>query len=336
MKANAHKTATPSSKAAANSIQKKERENSGSINDKRPEAIAENDLSAAISNAAPIQTKRNDTGLPDNLKSGIENLSGHSMDDVKVHYNSSKPSQLNAHTYAQGTQIHLAPGQHQHLPHEAWHVAQQKQGRVQPTTEVNGASVNDDARLESEADAMGAKALQMQAIDSEGLVSSKPSDIVQRVTWIWNGESWYTSEETTNPAPTHTGKYKFDTFDDEAVEDASDHESDDDGKEEEVEDTSVKNPQYRPTTGGMSETDAAIIADLNDWDDASKEWRCSDSGHTPKGKVYKGGSNYYGADNTGHVGWGFKVWTKKNHTTLDYAGNTVWDGTAWKHIARGT
>ena len=63
-----------------------------------------------------IQKKENNTGLPDNLKSGIENLSGYSMDDVKVHYNSQKPAQLQAHAYAQGTDIHLGPGQEKHLP----------------------------------------------------------------------------------------------------------------------------------------------------------------------------------------------------------------------------
>ncbi|MGB3465579.1 MAG: hypothetical protein WBA74_09925, partial [Cyclobacteriaceae bacterium] len=42
----------------------------------------------------PIQKKENNTGLPDDLKSGIENLSGYAMDDVKVHYNSDKPAQL--------------------------------------------------------------------------------------------------------------------------------------------------------------------------------------------------------------------------------------------------
>jgi len=47
--------------------------------------------------------KPNNTGLPDNLKSGIESLSGMSMDNVKVHYNSSQPAQLNALSYAQGT-----------------------------------------------------------------------------------------------------------------------------------------------------------------------------------------------------------------------------------------
>lgn len=169
MKENAHRTVKPSSKASAYSIQKKGRDHRVStINDKRPEAIAASNLSTAISNSAAIQAKKNNTGLPDNLKSGIEGLSGHSMDDVKVHYNSSKPSQLNAHAYAQGTQIHLASGQDKHLPHEAWHVAQQKQGRVQPTTQVNGAAVNDDVSLENEADVMGNKALQLKATHKNG------------------------------------------------------------------------------------------------------------------------------------------------------------------------
>ena len=103
--------------------------------------------------------KPNNTGLPDHLKSGIESLSGISMDHVKVHYNSLQPAQLNAHAYAQGSEIHVAPGQEQHLPHEAWHVVQQAQGRVQPTMQMKaGVSVNDDAGLEAEADVMGAKA----------------------------------------------------------------------------------------------------------------------------------------------------------------------------------
>lgn len=110
----------------------------------------------------PAQLKENKTGLPDDLKSGIESISGHSMSDVKVHYNSSKPAELQAHAYAQGTDIHVAPGQEKHLPHEAWHVVQQKQGRVQPTRQLKGkTNINDDAGLEKEADVMGAKAIQL-------------------------------------------------------------------------------------------------------------------------------------------------------------------------------
>jgi len=105
----------------------------------------------------PVQ-KKNETGMPDNLKAGIENLSGFSMDDVRVHYNSDKPATVQALAYTQGTDIHVAPGQERHLPHEAWHVAQQMAGRVEPTTEVGGLPVNDSIELEHEADVMGAKA----------------------------------------------------------------------------------------------------------------------------------------------------------------------------------
>ncbi len=84
-------------------------------------------------------------GLPDNLKSGIENLSGVNMDQVKVHYNSQKPAQLNALAYAHGSQIHMGPGVENHLPHEAWHVVQQSQGRapglpVEHVLQANGIS----------------------------------------------------------------------------------------------------------------------------------------------------------------------------------------------------
>lgn len=114
--------------------------------------------------AAPIQREEapNDTGMSSQLKSGIESLSGMSMDHVKVHYNSDKPAQLNAHAYAQGSDIHVAPGQEQHVPHEAWHVVQQAQGRVRPTMQMQGGvDVNNDVGLESEADVMGAQALQV-------------------------------------------------------------------------------------------------------------------------------------------------------------------------------
>lgn len=120
----------------------------------------------SIQQHEPIQKKENNTGLPDNLKSGIENISGYSMDDVKVHYNSSKPAQLQAHAYAQGSQIHLSSGQEKHLPHEAWHVVQQKQGRVKPTMQMKGkVNINDDTGLEKEADKMGEQAVQMKTSD---------------------------------------------------------------------------------------------------------------------------------------------------------------------------
>ena len=101
----------------------------------------------------------NRTGMPDDLKAGVEAMSGMDLSDVRVHRNSSRPAQLNALAYTQGDEIHVAPGQERHLPHEAWHVVQQRQGRVRPTLQVGAVPVNDDARLEREADVMGARAM---------------------------------------------------------------------------------------------------------------------------------------------------------------------------------
>lgn len=123
-----------------------------------------------------IQKKKNNTGLTDDLKSGIESLSNQSLDDVKVHYNSDHPARLNAHAYAQGTDIHVAPGQEKHLPHEAWHVVQQKQGRVKPTRQMKGhINVNDDEGLEKEADLMGAKAIQRKPRESNSYETTNSS-----------------------------------------------------------------------------------------------------------------------------------------------------------------
>jgi hypothetical protein len=109
----------------------------------------------------------NRTGLPDHLKAGVESLSGVDLSSVRVHYNSPKPARLNALAYAQGADIHLAPGEEEHLPHEAWHTAQQAQRRVRPTKQWKGATpLNDDTELEREADVMGARALAASGFDA--------------------------------------------------------------------------------------------------------------------------------------------------------------------------
>ena len=121
---------------------------------------AKRDSQIPSTNSHVVQREENKTGLPDGLKSGMESLSGLSLNDVKVHRNSDKPAQLQAHAYAQGTDIHLGPGQEKHLAHELGHVVQQKQGRVKATTQLKGkVSINDDEGLEAEADLLGNKAL---------------------------------------------------------------------------------------------------------------------------------------------------------------------------------
>ena len=158
----------------------------------------------------PIQAKENKTGLPDNLKLGVENLSGISLDDVKVHTNSDQPAQMQAHAFAQGTDIHIASGQEKHLAHEAWHVVQQKQGRVKPTRQMkDDTPVNDDKNLENEADQMGAKALKIDNNDTSSTQLKQinsPNQLLQRsskITLQKEGED--TAEPKAKDADKETG-----------------------------------------------------------------------------------------------------------------------------------
>ena len=147
----------------------------------------------------PIQCKEeNTTGLPDTLKTGIEILSGISLDNVNVYYHSPQPPRVQALAYTQGTNIHVGPGQEKHLAHEAWHIVQQKQGRVKPTMQAKGVTVNNEQALEQEADVMGERATQqgianqdtrlfavsqLRHIDSQNLSHTTPIQAV----WINRG-----------------------------------------------------------------------------------------------------------------------------------------------------
>lgn len=73
-------------------IQPKHEESKYSFVDNRTQTVSQTKL------VQSIQRKENKTGLPNDLKIGIENLSGYSMGDVRVHYNSDKPAQ---HTVTQ-------------------------------------------------------------------------------------------------------------------------------------------------------------------------------------------------------------------------------------------
>ena len=181
----------PPSSAAQQRSRKDSSAVSHPFQDNRASSVAQRHLQEGMQSHTPntiqlreennTQRQPNRTGLPDQLKSGVENLSGVAMDDVRVHYNSSKPAQLQAHAYAQGTDIHLAPGQEKHLPHEAWHVVQQKQGRVKPTKQLKaGVQLNDEARLEREADVMGSKTAQLRRSETTVKARTTSSKIVQR------------------------------------------------------------------------------------------------------------------------------------------------------------
>ncbi|MEA3018021.1 MAG: hypothetical protein QOI38_2743, partial [Sphingomonadales bacterium] len=68
-----------------------------------------------------------------------------------------------------------------HLPHEAWHVVQQKQGKVKPTLHLGSRPVNDEPVLESEADHMGARATAFVGPAASLRAPSTGSSLIQRV-----------------------------------------------------------------------------------------------------------------------------------------------------------
>lgn len=57
------------------------------------------------------------------------------------------------------TDLHVASSHEKHLPHDDWHVIQQKQSWVQPTIKLQERNVNNNEELEKEADPMGEKSI---------------------------------------------------------------------------------------------------------------------------------------------------------------------------------
>lgn len=114
---------------------------------------------------SPVQKKQNHTGMPDEVKTKMETHFNTDLSSVRVHTDSPTAGQVGALAYTQGDDVHFAPGRYQPdtaqgkqlLGHELTHVVQQREGRVAPTGEVGGMPVNDDPKLEQEADMMGKK-----------------------------------------------------------------------------------------------------------------------------------------------------------------------------------
>lgn len=230
--------------------------------------------------------------LPEGLKKGVEALSGIAMDNVRVHYDSPRPAQLQAHAFAQGGDIHLAPGQAHHLPHEAWHVAQQAQGRVKPTAQLKGgAEINDDVGLEREADAMGARALAMTpgcagagaATDpvAAALAPLQAKAVVQRTAWELTDDGWEAIGVQTNAPPPNIGAQRVGVvFDDNTgklywsrndydlagPEDLSDDDSDMDYEDEDVEESDLDDEEEEDDDQLDSVEDDSDLSDQSGMD----------------------------------------------------------------------
>lgn len=123
----------------------------------------------------PLQ-QPSDSGkaMPEDIRAKMESALGADFSQVRIHEGPHAET-LGAVAFAQGTNIHFAPGRYnpattggqELLGHELTHVVQQTQGRVPATKQDKGIPVNDDVSLEREADTLGAKAARGERDNAE-------------------------------------------------------------------------------------------------------------------------------------------------------------------------
>jgi outer membrane protein OmpA-like peptidoglycan-associated protein len=126
--------------------------------------------------------------------------------DVNLHTESEEASQMGALAYAQGNDVHFAPGQYnpgsqagqELLGHELAHVVQQRNGRVGTQAKQGGIPLNQDSGLESEADAMGklAAAGKKTGMSSESNSSSGPVQMKKHPLKLGGGDEWYGKDDS--------------------------------------------------------------------------------------------------------------------------------------------
>ena len=108
--------------------------------------------------------------MPTEVRAKMEASFGADFSAVRIH-EGPQAEAIGARAYAQGTDLHFAPGQYdpesaqgqELLGHELAHVVQQGQGRAAATAQGKGLAVNADAGLEHEADVAGARAARGEA-----------------------------------------------------------------------------------------------------------------------------------------------------------------------------
>jgi hypothetical protein len=138
--------------------------NPAQLQEEEEEMQMKDNPNADISNTS--HSSGSSAKIPEGVKSKMESTLGADFSDVNVHKDSEKASNVGALAYAQGNDVHFAPGKYnpetnsgqQLLGHELTHVVQQRQGRVQTTMQKKGVNINNDPSLEREADQLGAKA----------------------------------------------------------------------------------------------------------------------------------------------------------------------------------
>ncbi len=132
-------------------------------------------------------------GLPNWLNIKMAKAFKYDFSKVEIHTNSTKAKEVGAYAFAQGNEVHFAHGYYQPetkegqelIGHELAHVKQQAEGRVKPTTTIEGTPtleetpVNDDQALEKEADEQGKKAARGEDVGTSAINKGEKSDTLQ-------------------------------------------------------------------------------------------------------------------------------------------------------------
>jgi hypothetical protein len=122
----------------------------------------------AAMQSAPAGDQAPAGGLPAALRGKLERGLGADFGNVRIHADSARADEVGARAFAQGDDVHFAPGEYQPdtssgqalIGHELTHVVQQREGRVAETVQAKGGPLNTDPALEAEADQRGAAAVE--------------------------------------------------------------------------------------------------------------------------------------------------------------------------------
>jgi hypothetical protein len=153
-------------------------------------AEPEEDDELQMKSASPAQSTQNQplqrkpsTGsgrvIPEPVREKMEKSFGTSFSNVSIHTESAQAKNIGALAYAQGSQIHFAPGQYNPnstsgqalLGHELTHIVQQRVGRVPTPKQSKGLPINANPALEREADLLGARAAGGRQVQVPGMTN---------------------------------------------------------------------------------------------------------------------------------------------------------------------
>ncbi len=130
---------------------------------------------AAGARAQQLPPSSGGSPLPNPIRSKFEGAFKTDFSDVRIHEGREADS-IGAVAYTRGAHLHFAPGKYnplsqsgqQLLGHELTHVVQQRAGQV-AVPQGKGTPINNDSKLEKEADVQGAKAAQDKQVQVGGV-----------------------------------------------------------------------------------------------------------------------------------------------------------------------